>query len=141
MQKNGSWEKVETLTYSGGSDMTLHALWAEVEIIEPNCSRKGFLGYSYSAAGSVKVQLAGSLKDETYFEGLLDSISFISVNFRVHSGDLGEDKQGTCDESGDFSITRKGIYYSQWTLTATVTFDSSSVLGNMTATGSVNGSF
>lgn len=29
MQKNGSWEKVETLTYSGGSDMTLHALWAE----------------------------------------------------------------------------------------------------------------
>lgn len=141
MQKNGSWEKVETLTYSGGSDMTLHALWAEVEIIEPNCSRKGFLGYSYSAAGSVKVQLAGSLKDETYFEGLLDSISFISVNFRVHSGDLGEDKQGTCDESGDFSITRKGIYYSQWTLTATVTFDSSCVLGNMTATGSVNGSF
>lgn len=29
MQKNGSWEKVETLTYSGGSDVTLHALWAE----------------------------------------------------------------------------------------------------------------
>ena len=141
MQKNGSWEKVETLTCSGGSDVTLHALWAEVEIIEPNCSRKGFLGYSYSAAGSVKVQLAGSLKDETYFEGLLDSISSISVNFRVHSGDLGEDKQGICDESGDFSITRIGIYYSQWTLTATVTFDSSSVLGNMTATGSVNGSF
>ena len=141
MQKNGSWEKVETLTYSGGSDMTLHALWAEVEIIEPNCSRKGYLGYSYSAAGSVKVQLAGSLKDETYFEGLLDSISFISVNFRVHSGDLGKDKEGTCDESGYFFITRKDIYYSQWTLTATVIFDRSSVLGNMTATGSANGSF
>ena len=29
MQKNGGWEKVETLTYSGGSDVTLHALWAE----------------------------------------------------------------------------------------------------------------
>ena len=29
MQKNGSWEKVETLTCSGGSDVTLHALWAE----------------------------------------------------------------------------------------------------------------
>ena len=141
MQKNGSWEKVETLTYSGGSDMTLHALWAEVEIMEPNCSRKGFLGYSYSAAGSVKVQLAGSLKDETYFEGLLDSISFISVKFRVHSGNLGKDKEGTCDESGYFFITRKDIYYSQWTLTATVIFDSSSVLGNMTATGSANGSF
>lgn len=140
-ETDNGWEKADSLAYSGGADVTLHALWAEVEIIEPNCSRKGFVGYSYSAAGSVKVQLAGSLKDETYFEGLLDSISFISVNFRVHSGDLGKDEQGTCDESGDFSITHKGIYYSQWTLTATVTFDSSSVLGNMTATGSVNGSF
>lgn len=140
-QTENGWEKADSLAYSGGADVTLHALWAEVEIIEPNCSRKGFLGYSYSATGSVKVQLAGSLKDETYFEGLLDSISFISVNFRVHSGDLGKDKEGTCDESGYFFITRKDIYYSQWTLTATVIFDRSSVLGNMTATGSANGSF
>lgn len=141
-QTENGWEKADSLAYSGGADVTLHALWAEVEIKEPKCSRKVFWGCSYTATGSVVVQLAGNLKDEKYFAAeLLESINHISVNFRVHSGGLGEDKVGTCDESGGFSISRVGIYYLQWTLTATVTFDSSSVLGNMTAIGSVNGSF
>ena len=140
-QKDGAWEKVESLTYEGGQDITLYALWGKAEIAVDECSRKGFIGYSYKSSGSVSVEIAGSLKGEPYFAELLDRSCSISVNFRVHTGDAGEDKAETCDENGDFSISRDGIWYFQWTLTATVTFDSDCILSGLTISGSKSGSF
>ena len=139
MQTDGAWEKVDSLAYTGGADVTLHALWAENLTVGVTCSRGSFsrLQYPYTAEGNVDGgHLAGSLTENDFFGKAELSVA---VSYRVESGLVGKTFSGECDENGNFKVTGKTLYYLNWIVTATATLN---IGGHtFTITGSQGGSF
>ena len=135
-QTDGAWEKVDSLAYSGGADVTLHALWAAMSV-EASCERSGRVQYTYKAFGTVRVQLAGKLTDEAFFNEIKPTS--ISITLKTYSWSVSEEKQGQCKEDGSFEVERKAIKYWNWEVTATATLN---IGGHtFTITGSQGGSF
>lgn len=135
-QTDGAWEKVDSLAYTGGADVTLHALWADMSV-EASCERSGRLQYTYKAFGTVRVQLAGKLTDEAFFNEIKPTS--ISITLKTYSLSVSEEKQGQCKEDGSFEVERKAIKYWNWEVTATATLN---IGGHtFTMTGTEKGSF
>ena len=133
------WEKVDSLVYSGGADVTLHALWAEDLTVDVACSRGSFswFQYPYTAEGNVDGgHFAGSLKEKAFFGKAELSVA---VSYRVESGLVGKTFSGECDENGNFKVTGETSLYLNWTVTATATLN---IGGHtFTMTGVEKGSF
>lgn len=133
------WEKVDSLVYSGGADVTLHALWAEDLTVDVACSRGSFswFQYPYTAEGNVDGgHFAGSLKEKAFFGKAELSVA---VSYRVESGLVGKTFSGECDENGNFKVTGETLLYLNWTVTATATLN---IGGHtFTMTGTEKGSF
>ncbi len=133
------WEKVDSLVYSGGADVTLHALWAEDLTVDVACSRGSFswVQYPYTAEGNVDGgHFAGSLKEKAFFGKAELSVA---VSYRVESGLVGKTFSGECDENGNFKVTGETSLYLNWTVTATATLN---IGGHtFTMTGVEKGSF
>ena len=138
-QTDGAWEKVDSLAYTGGADVTLHALWAEDLTVGVACSRGSFswFQFPYTAEGTVDGgHLAGSLKEKEFFGKAELSVA---VSYRVDSGLVGKTFSGECDENGNFKVTGKTSLYLNWTVTATATLN---IGGHtFTMTGTEKGSF
>lgn len=138
-ETDNGWEKADSLAYSGGADVTLHALWAEDLTVDVTCSRGSFswFQYPYTAEGSVEGgHLAGSLTENDFFGKAELSVA---VSYRVDSGLVGKTFSGECDENGNFKVTGKTSLYLNWTVTATATLN---IGGHtFTMTGTEKGSF
>ena len=135
-ETDNGWEKADSLAYSGGADVTLHALWAAMSV-EASCERSGLFQYTYKAFGTVRVQLAGKLTDEAFFNEIKPTS--ISITLKTYSWSVSEEKQGQCKEDGSFEVERKAIKYWNWEVTATATLN---IGGHtFTITGSQGGSF
>ncbi len=138
-ETDNGWEKADSLAYSGGADVKLHALWAKDLTVDVACSRtfKLFQPYTYTAKGSVEGgHLAGSLTENDFFGKAELSVA---VSYRVDSGLVGKTFSGECDENGNFKVTGKTSLYLNWTVTATATLN---IGGHtFTMTGTEKGSF
>lgn len=138
-ETDNGWEKADSLAYSGGADVTLHALWAKDLTVDVTCSRGSFswFQYPYTAEGSVEGgHLAGSLTENDFFGKAELSVA---VSYRVDSGLVGKTFSGECDENGNFKVTGETLLYLNWTVTATATLN---IGGHtFTITGSQGGSF
>ena len=138
-ETDNGWEKADSLAYSGGADVTLHALWAEDLTVDVACSRtfKLFQPCTYTAEGNVDGgHLAGSLTENDFFGKAELSVA---VSYRVDSGLVGKTFSGECDENGNFKVTGKTSLYLNWTVTATATLN---IGGHtFTMTGTEKGSF
>ena len=138
-ETDNGWEKADSLAYSGGADVTLHALWAEDLTVGVACSRGSFswFQYPYTAEGNVDGgHLAGSLKEKEFFGKAELSVA---VSYRVESGFVGKTFSGECDENGNFKVTGETSYYLNWIVTATATLN---IGGHtFTMTGVEKGSF
>ena len=138
-ETDNGWEKADSLAYSGGADVTLHALWAEDLTVDVACSRtfKLFQPCTYTAEGNVDGgHLAGSLTKNEFFGKAELSVA---VSYRVESGLVGKTFSGECDENGNFKVTGETLLYLNWTVTATATLN---IGGHtFTMTGVEKGSF
>lgn len=138
-ETDNGWEKANSLAYSGGADVTLHALWAENLTVDVACSRtfKLFQPCTYTAEGNVDGgHLAGSLTKNEFFGKAELSVA---VSYRVESGLVGKTFSGECDENGNFKVTGETLLYLNWTVTATATLN---IGGHtFTMTGTEKGSF
>ena len=138
-ETDNGWEKADSLAYSGGADVKLHALWAEDLTVGVTCSRGSFswFQYPYTAEGNVDGgHLAGSLTENDFFGKAELSVA---VSYRVDSGLVGKTFSGECDENGNFKVTGKTSLYLNWTVTATATLN---IGGHtFTMTGTEKGSF
>ena len=138
-ETDNGWEKADSLAYSGGADVKLHALWAKDLTVDVTCSRGSFswFQYPYTAEGNVDGgHLAGSLKEKEFFGKAELSVA---VSYRVDSGLVGKTFSGECDENGNFKVTGKTSLYLNWTVTATATLN---IGGHtFTMTGTEKGSF
>lgn len=137
-ETDNGWEKADSLAYSGGADVTLHALWADMSV-EASCEseRSGRVQYTYKASGTVRVQLAGKLTDEAFFNEIKPTS--ISITLKTYSWIVSEEEQGQCKEDGSFEVEKKAIKYLNWEVTATATLN---IGGHtFTMTGVEKGSF
>ena len=138
-ETDNGWEKADSLAYSGGADVKLHALWAKDLTVDVTCSRGSFswFQYPYTAEGNVDGgHLAGSLTENDFFGKAELSVA---VSYRVDSGLVGKTFSGECDENGNFKVTGKTSLYLNWTVTATATLN---IGGHtFTMTGTEKGSF
>ena len=138
-ETDNGWEKADSLAYSGGADVKLHALWAEDLTVDVACSRGSFswFQYPYTAEGKVNGgHLAGSLTENDFFGKAELSVA---VSYRVESGLVGKTFSGECDENGNFKVTGETSLYLNWIVTVTATLN---IGGHtFTMTGTEKGSF
>lgn len=115
--ESGEWEKVNSLSYSGGQEITLHALWVKAELdAECNVVSDGgwFKDSTYEAKGTVSIEFKGC---DVYQDAEIAITSATLKMNKVFGSDSYSYREIIDDEvSFDFL---KGKYYS-WNMSVNV---------------------